>query len=120
LPVSRPLVAAPFDRLHQLFHGNAPAVEQGKAFAALADYTQSHFKHEEAYIQRVGYPDLAVHQGVHRNVIGKLNEHAAWFKQNRVFRDDLFVFLHMWLRSHICGVDMKYAAHVHAAKAANG
>lgn len=108
------------NQLHQLFDRKAPAVEQGKAFAALADYTVNHFKHEEAYMQRVGYPGLAVHQGVHRNLLAKLNEHAASFKQNRSFSDALFVFLHMWLRSHICGVDMKYATHVHAAKAANG
>ena len=108
------------NRLQQLFLDGAPAVEQGKAFAALADYTQRHFEHEEAYMQSVGYPGLAVHKGVHRNLLEKVNEHAKGFKQNGKFSEALFQFLHMWLRAHICGVDKKYATHVHAQKVANG
>ncbi len=106
------------NRLQQVVNRGAPAVDQGKAFAALADFTERHFMHEEAYMTRVGYPGLGVHQGVHRNLMAKLNQHARQFKDSGAFTNDLFVFLHMWLRAHICGVDTKYAAHVHAAEAA--
>lgn len=108
------------NRLHQLVDGGAPAVLQGKAFAALADYTEKHFRHEEAYMRQIGYPDLEIHQGVHRKLMGKLNAHALSFKQTGHFGDDLFSFLHMWLRSHICGIDSRYAAHVHTAAAVGG
>lgn len=108
------------NRLQQLFSDNAPAADQGKAFAALADFTQRHFQHEEAYMESVGYPGIAVHKGVHRNLMEKVNEHAKLFKQNGKFTDALFQFLHMWLRAHICGVDRKYAVHAHAQKVANG
>jgi hemerythrin len=56
---------------------------------------------------------------VHRNLMEKLNEHAVGFRQNKEFTEPLFQFLHMWLRAHICGVDMKYAAHAHCAKVAS-
>jgi hemerythrin len=102
------------NRLQQLFLEGAPSAEQGKAFAALADFTQRHFQHEEAYMESVGYPNLAVHRGVHRRLMEKLNEHARVFKQNRAFSAALFEFLHMWLRAHICGIDMKYADFVHS------
>lgn len=105
------------NKLQALHEAGAPAADQGKAFAALADFTQKHFAHEEAYMARVGYPGLAVHQGVHRNLMAKINEHALHFRDHRQFSPDLFAFLHMWLRSHICGVDMKYAAHVNGEPA---
>jgi len=108
------------NRLQQLFLAGAPAVEQGKAFAALADFTQRHFQHEEAYMESVGYPGIAVHKGVHRNLMEKVNEHAKSFKQTGKFTEALFQFLHMWLRAHICGVDKKYAAHAQQKQVANG
>lgn len=108
------------NRLQQLHEAGVPAVQQGKAFAALAEYTQRHFAHEEAYMARIGYPGLATHQGVHRSLMGRLNAHAVEFKRSGAFSPDLFVFLHMWLRSHICGVDMQYAHHAHLAQAPQG
>jgi len=108
------------NRLQQLFLADAPATEQGKAFAALADFTQRHFQHEEAYMENVGYPGIVVHKGVHRNLMEKVNEHAKAFKQTGKFSEALFQFLHMWLRAHICGVDRKYATHAHEKQAANG
>lgn len=106
------------NRLQQLYLQHASAVDQGKAFAALADFTQRHFQHEEAYMESVGYPNLAVHRGVHRSLMEKLNEHARQFKQDKVFTEALFQFLHMWLRAHICGIDMKYAAYARSREAA--
>lgn len=108
------------NRLQRLYASGAPAAEQGKAFAALADYTVRHFRDEEAYMERVGYPGLAVHQGVHRNLLSKVNAHAQAFKEKGHFTEELFAFLHMWLRAHICGVDMKYAHHANAERKAAG
>lgn len=108
------------NRLQELYTSGAPAAEQGKAFAALADYTVRHFKDEEAYMASIGYPALALHQGVHRRLLENINAHAVEFRTNRRFTDELFAFLHMWLRSHICGVDRKYADHAHSRRVANG
>jgi hemerythrin-like metal-binding protein len=104
------------NRLQKLYTGGAPAGVQGKAFAALAEYTVKHFRDEEAYMQRIGYPGLAVHQGVHRHLLTKINQYAISFKETGAFTDELFAFLHMWLRSHICGIDMQYANHVHGGQ----
>lgn len=106
------------NRLQRLYLDRAPAFDQGKAFAALADCTQKHFQHEEAYMESIGYSNLAVHRAVHKSLMDKLNEHARGFKQNKVFTEALFQFLHMWLKAHICGIDMKYANYAHSLEEA--
>lgn len=101
------------NHLQKIYLDGAPAQEQGKAFAALADYTVRHFQDEEAYMEKMGYPDITVHKGVHRNLLKQVTAHAQSFKATGAFTDELFAFLNMWLRSHICGIDRKYADHVH-------
>lgn len=103
------------NRLRQLYEQHAPAAEQGKALQTLAAYTVKHFADEEAYMARVGYPGLKVHQGVHKNLLDRVGQFGEAFKANGKLGEDLFVFLKMWLSAHICGIDMKYSAHVHAA-----
>jgi hemerythrin-like metal-binding protein len=103
------------NRLHELYEQKAPAAEQGKALTVLAAYTVKHFADEEAYMARIGYPGLQVHQGTHKNLLYRVGTFAEAFKANGRLGDDLFVFLRMWLAAHICGTDMKYSAHTHAA-----
>ncbi len=101
--------------LHRLYESKAPAADQGKAFTTLADYTVKHFADEERYMEKVGYPGLRVHQGVHKNLLERVGTFGKDFKAKGKFGDDLFVFLRMWLTAHICGVDMKYSNHAHGS-----
>lgn len=38
--------------LNRRYESNAPAADQGKAFATLADYTVKHFADEERYMEK--------------------------------------------------------------------
>jgi hemerythrin len=57
-----------------------------RTFLALGEATQKHFAEEEAMMQRIGYP----------------------------VDPEVFNFLSFWLRSHICGVDQRYAERARA------
>ena len=81
----------------------------GKIINDLIRYTQSHFKAEENYFDRFGYPDAEIHK----------TEHAMFVRKVSEFREDLLngkaglsikimFFLSDWLRKHIKGVDKKY------------
>ena len=96
--------------LHALYTRKAPAREQSQALQALTEFTVTHFAEEEAYMRHIGYPGLAIHMGVHRNLLGRLELFAAAFAAEGRFGEELFVFLRMWLAAHICGVDARYGA----------
>jgi hemerythrin-like metal-binding protein len=99
------------NKLHALYAAHAPASEQGQALTALLNFTGKHFKDEEAYMEKIKFPGLRVHQGVHRQLLERMNGFAQNFKTQGKLGDDLFVFLRMWLSAHICGIDMKYSMH---------
>lgn len=89
-----------------------PSAESSERFhevlSAMFDYTRVHFKYEELYMTRIGYPNLAAH--------GK--EHAAFVDEMAEFcmasisgvRDIARVhgYLKGWLLSHILQSDMHY------------
>jgi hemerythrin len=77
---------------------------------ALAEYAAVHFADEEGYMARIDYPDLALHQ----------SEHAQLVRRIRGFRDDVHAgrlvlgselgkTMGDWITGHILGSDMKYA-----------
>lgn len=106
------------NELHRLNEANAPFGAQLMALDKLVSYTTKHFADEEVYMERIGFPGLRIHRGVHKQLLEKLAGHVAAARANRKLPDDLFVFFKMWLSAHICGVDTKYAMHAKTAKSA--
>lgn len=102
--------------LNELWKKGAGRSELGKALADLVSYTRRHFADEEAYMLRIGYPDLTRHRMIHERLLSQLDDFAAEFRHSSKLSDDLFVFLKTWLKAHICGIDTKYAAHEQRAK----
>ena len=78
-----------------------------KIVEELYDYTIYHFKSEEEYLQKAGYPHLKEHQNVHQNFVKKIKE----LKELDKIPDDidLFEFASEWLIDHILNTDQKYA-----------
>jgi hemerythrin len=111
------LIAA-MNTLHDLYEANAPADRIGAALGKLVDLTVKHFAHEEAYLERISYPGLRVHAGVHRQLLDRLRGfQEAWGRDHKL-TPEFFAFLKMWLSAHIAGIDMKYSRHVHQAASA--
>jgi hemerythrin len=106
------------NKLHLLHEKGAATPELGKALGELVAYTVQHFADEEAFMARIGYPELRVHTGVHKSLLARVTEYAEEFKKSGKLTDAFFMFLKTWLKAHICGVDAKYgqhANHTHAA-----
>ncbi|MBF0447986.1 MAG: hemerythrin family protein [Magnetococcales bacterium] len=76
----------------------------------LQNYTVDHFRDEEAYMEKIGYPDLADHQAVHQEFVKKfLTIRKAEQKGEITIAIDLFFLVYRWLFDHINRVDVSIA-----------
>ena len=93
-----------------------PRPEAAKALEALGQYTVEHFQHEEQVMEAMGFPELAKHQRIHRSLLEQFAEHAARFNRTGE-HEELLMFLKVWLKSHIKGIDTKYGKHAKVSAA---
>lgn len=77
----------------------------------LAEKTVKHFSDEEAYMESIDFPNLGTHKVIHKDLLEKFGAHKEKFEQEKQLNDEFFNFLKFWLRSHIMGIDTKYAQH---------
>lgn len=103
------------NRLHELHAAKAGRAELGKALDALGDCTVKHFRDEEAYMERIGYPNANRHRLLHASLLERFREHARRFHASGELGNDFFYFLSNWLKAHIRGVDARYAGKEFAA-----
>lgn len=90
---------------------NAPKAEMSALLKQLGNYTIQHFKAEEAYMARIGYPQLETHKVIHRELLNNLRNHVASFDAGTgKLATELLGFLEFWLAAHIKGIDRQYAA----------
>ncbi len=97
------------------------AVERGEReegirtlFEGVDNYTVFHFSEEEAFMERIGYPDLGPHRETHamfrREYQAAMERHESG---DRKAVRDLVAFLFSWLYTHINKTDKRYAAFFH-------
>jgi hemerythrin len=103
------------NELHVLHTGKQPKAQIAPVLRKLSNVTVAHFREEEAYMEKIGYSDLRKHRHVHKHLLDRLESYAVDFQATGVLTEDFFMFLKMWLKSHICGIDSQYAKHAHAA-----
>ncbi len=103
------------NKLHALSGAGASKAELGRALQDLAKYTVKHFADEEAYMARTQYAGLEKHKAIHAELLRRVGEYAASFEATGKLGADLFSFLKLWLKAHICNIDAKYAGRSAAA-----
>lgn len=108
-------IIAAMNDLHRAYEAKAPRARLAEAIERLKKVTVVHFKDEEAYMEKIGYPDLRKHRHMHQHLLDRLETFVTAFRASGVLTEDFFMFLKMWLKSHICGIDTQYAKHAHAA-----
>jgi hemerythrin len=82
----------------------------GKTVDGLINYTKTHFKLEEDYFDRFGYPGSDKHKKEHVAFIQKVSEFKEGFEQGRIaLTIEILYFLSDWLQNHIKGTDKKYS-----------
>jgi len=101
------------DRLHQaMLSGGGNLVLRG-LFDDLADYTRTHFAHEEALMQHYSYPQLPTHAEIHRQLMARVAELQEDLKAGKLtVTMNTMQFLRDWLSHHIGRTDRLVAEHV--------
>jgi hemerythrin len=75
----------------------------------LHQYTKTHFKAEEAFMQRTSYPGLADQQREHQAFIDRIASAEEEYNSGRSsLGGELLNFLRDWLKHHIIELDKKY------------
>ena len=117
---------AEIDRQHQklikMINDLSEAMKEGKGndilgeiLTSLVDYTKTHFKQEETYFDRFGYPDADSHKKIHEAFVTKISEFQAGLEEGSLSLSvRVMVFLSDWLRNHINGIDKKYSSFFNA------
>ncbi|ABK43127.1 methyl-accepting chemotaxis sensory transducer [Magnetococcus marinus MC-1] len=102
--------------INQLYHTilEGGSSKQGQpVLEALMRYTQDHFKHEEALLKQMHYPDLQAHMAEHRALIEQVQHFQQDFERGQASINLRLVgFLKDWLSNHILGSDKPYGTYV--------
>ena len=77
--------------------------------AKLKDYASNHFKHEEEYMEKIGYSGLEAQKVAHQAFVDRLNEVnlEAVDGDQEGYLHELIEFLLGWLANHILKMDKK-------------
>ncbi|MBU2511937.1 bacteriohemerythrin [bacterium] len=82
----------------------------GKIVDGLVIYTTVHFKTEEKYFAKFGYPDANSHEKEHSAFIQKVTDVKDRFEKGEISLSiEIMNFLRDWLRKHIKGTDKQYS-----------
>jgi hemerythrin-like metal-binding protein len=75
----------------------------------VVDYIETHFKHEEALMQKSGYPALDAHKQQHKAFEARVLDLRA---KGSLDAGAFHQFLQQWLTEHIMQVDRHYVPYV--------
>ena len=79
----------------------------------MVTYTKTHFRLEEEYLEKHGYPDLPAHALLHRQFAQQLSALEAQFQTGRLeLTITLLETLSGWLLNHVIKEDSRYAAYL--------
>jgi hemerythrin len=87
-----------------------------RVFEGLIRHIRIHFAHEEQLFAETAYPDAEIHLREHDNLIARVGELQARFRNNTEVEGSLEVInlLKGWLFRHIQSSDQDYVAHFKA------
>lgn len=99
------------NRLYTKNKEGAPKSELIKIVDELANWTITHFKHEEAFLEKIKFPGLTNHKGIHQRLLTQFTQHKNDFANSPLSKvsDKFFDFLTLWLSAHIQHIDMQYS-----------
>jgi len=84
-----------------------------QVLASLVDHAKAQFSMEEALLQESDYPDLEVHQTMHKKFIKKISMFQRMCNDGvGCAETEIISFLKSWLIDHIRDADMGYVAYI--------
>ena len=72
-------------------------------------FTIKHFSDEDAYMESIQYDGLEAHKNNHKHLLGRVQSYVSEFNASGKLTEDFFIFLTLWLTTHIQSIDVKYA-----------
>lgn len=105
------------NEFHDAFMERHARSDLDRLLNRLVEYTERHFRHEEALMREAGYPELARHAAIHESLVEKIFQLAEKFS-NRAINPtrDTIGFLETWLTDHIVVEDLAFSVFVAAAQ----
>ena len=102
------------DIMNRLYEDNKNGASKEallKNIGELCDFVVVHFQHEEAYLDKIRFPGLANHKGIHQRLLSQLRQYRSEFESGSSdkINPKFFEFLALWLAAHIQHVDMQYS-----------
>ncbi|MBI4912241.1 MAG: hemerythrin family protein [Acidobacteria bacterium] len=98
-------------RVQEVIQSNGDPEAIRELMEGLLSRLQTHFRDEEAVLERLGYPDLLTHASEHASLARELQEMLDRFQGVPASGAALAAtFLSGWLRHHISGEDFQYLA----------
>ena len=80
-----------------------------KILNKISEYAQKHFRTEETYMEKFGYPEYHLHKDEHKGFsLGILSFRIKLHNGNYQIVDDIIKYLQRWLVKHIQNTDKKY------------
>lgn len=108
------------DRLHSAMLSGSGRAALRSLFVELADYTRTHFAHEEALMAMHAYPKRPEHAEIHRQLIARITKLQNDLDGGKLtVTMDTMQFLREWLQHHIGKTDRLVADHVRQAQPAH-
>lgn len=81
-----------------------------KAVDALVDYTQTHFKNEELFMEELHFEKLDEHKQKHEQLIRDVKSFKVRIQDHETIGFfEIMDFLRKWLFNHILSEDMEYS-----------
>jgi hemerythrin len=97
------------NQLHDAMRAGKGRLEILPTLESLVSYAETHFTAEEKVMERIGFPDLARHKVIHKNLTQRVQETLAQASQNQAgLSIQVINFLKDWLSNHILGEDIRY------------
>lgn len=90
-------------------HCSDPAHELLKQ---VLDYAEYHFRSEEDYMKKIGYPDLDTHIRLHKKLIHTLTSYQQHYEAHKISLSAFKSFLFVWVRDHILDEDIKISKYL--------
>lgn len=105
-----------FNNLHNALTGDGEEdleVVAKESLQAMLDYTKYHFKYEEGYMRKIGYPDRVKHMRMHKDfdvLVYQCNRDSLVSKP--VLNTKIIKMIRTWILDHILVEDKKYVPYI--------
>ena len=87
--------------------------EKGTILKEMSEYVAYHFRSEEDYMRRIGYPEIEKHWRIHKDFHARVyrlyRDHS---EKEIILNTELLGVLRCWLVGHIIECDQKIVAHL--------